>query len=289
MRKRTLRFARVLTVGAIVIGAVVVPIGAHATVAGGYVALGDSYTSAPIVPTQIFSARGCLRSDHDYPHLLATAIKPGSFRDASCSGASTSEMTHSQSVVGGTNPAQFNSLSSSTALVSLEIGGNDISFTSIVLHCVSVLPWGTPCKNRYVHGTTDAIANSINATASKVAAVINGIHARAPHARVFVLGYPAILPDSGGGCWPKMPMTSGDVSYLRAKEKQLNAMIATQAGAHHAKYVDVYKPSIGHDACSSASTRWVEPVVPLHLAAPVHPNATGERGMANVTRAAMGL
>jgi hypothetical protein len=289
MRFPTLRLARLALVVAIVTAGAVIPSGAHASTTGGYVALGDSYTSGPLIPTQIFSARGCLRSDHDYPHLVAAAWKPSSFKDVSCSGASTAEMTHSQSVLGGANAPEFNALSSSTALVTLQIGGNDIGFTSIVLHCISVVPWGTPCKNHYVHGSTDTIANNINATAPKLAAVIDGIHARAPHARVFVLGYPAILPNSGGGCWPKMPITSGDVSYLRAREKQLDLMIATQAVGHHATYVDTYNPSIGHDACSARDTRWIEPVVPTHLAAPVHPNATGEKGMAAATRSTVGL
>jgi GDSL-like lipase/acylhydrolase family protein len=254
-----------------------------------YVGLGDSYASAPLVPTQIMSARGCLRADHNYAHLVAAAIKPSSFKDASCSGATTKNMTQSQSVVGGTNAPQLDRLSASTGLVTLEIGGNDIGFTSIVLHCASLVPWGSPCKNHYVHGSVDDITTRINAAAAKVSAVLSAVAGRSPHARVFVLGYPAILPNSGGGCWPKMPITSNDVSYLRAKEKQLNSMIAGQAVAHHATYVDVYTPSIGHDACSSSATRWIEPVVPTHLAAPVHPNSTGEKGMATAVRGAMGL
>jgi hypothetical protein len=281
--------ARFLLVTCIITAGAIVPSGAHAASISGYVALGDSYTSGPLIPTQILAAKGCLRSNHNYPHLIATGIKPPSFKDVSCSGAATGEMTHSQSVAGGTNAPQFNALRSTSALVTVQIGGNDISFTSIIRHCVSAVPWGTPCKNHYVHGSTDTIANNIIATAPKVAAVIDGIRARSPHARVFVLGYPAILPDSGAGCWPKIPITKGDVSYLRTKEKALDFMIAQQAVGHGATYVDVYNPSIGHDACSARATRWIEPIVPTHLAAPVHPNATGEKGMATATRAAMGL
>jgi lysophospholipase L1-like esterase len=273
----------------VLVAILAVPTGAGAGINGTYVALGDSYTAGPLIPNQIASAKGCFRSDHDYPHLVAAAIVPGGFRDPSCSGADTSDMTKSQSVAGGTNAPEFNSLNSTTTLVTLQIGGNDIGFVSIILHCVSVLPWGSPCKNHYVHNGVDAIANSINATAPKVAAVISGIHARAPHAKVYVLGYPAILPNSGGGCWPKMPITSSDVGYLRSKEQQLNAMIAAQAATHGATYVNVYAPSIGHDACSGRDTRWIEPVIPTHLAAPVHPNETGEQGMAHAVRAAMGL
>ena len=39
----------------------------------------------------------------------------------------------------------------------------------------------------------------------------------------------------------------------------------------------------GHDACRSASTRWVEGLIPASSAAPFHPNAAGERGMATAT------
>ena len=59
-------------------------------------------------------------------------------------------------------------------------------------------------------------------------------------------------------------------------------MLAAQAAAAGATYVDVYGPSLGHDACQLPGIRWVEPVVPLSPAAPVHPNALGMQGMAAV-------
>jgi len=287
--RRWVGFAAVLVCSIAIV--TVAPVAANAggtTGTGAYVALGDSYTSGPLVPFQILGAKGCFRSDHDYPHLVASLSHATSLHDASCSGADTSNMTGSQNVVGGSNPPEFNSLSGSTNVVTLQIGGNDIGFVSILLHCASVVPWGSHCHGKYVKNGDDKISDAINATAPKIGAVINGIHSRAPHARVFVLGYPAILPDSGGGCWPLMPIAKGDVSYLRAKEKQLNSAIAAQASAHHATYVDVYTPSVGHDACSGYSKRWIEPVVPLHLAAPVHPNSSGEQGMANAVHAAIG-
>src|SRR5205823_3294503 len=97
----------------------------------------------------------------------------------------------------------------------------------------------------------------IAATAPKVAAVIQGIHARSPLARVLVVNYPAIFPDSGPGCWPQLPVASGDVPWLRAKEKELNQMLADQAGANGARLLDAYTASIGHDACQLPLIRWV--------------------------------
>jgi hypothetical protein len=172
--------------------------------------------------------------------------------------------------------------------VSLGIGGNDIGFSSIVEDCVSASPFGSPCRNRYVRNGQDEISARIQATAPKVAAVLDGIASRSPAARVLVVNYAAVFPESGFGCWPRMPVAFGDVPYLRDKERELNAMLAAQAAAHGATLVDWYSASIGHDTCKSSGTRWVEPIVPGNAAAPVHPNRAGMTGAAALVSAAIG-
>jgi hypothetical protein len=117
--------------------------------------------------------------------------------------------------------------------------------------------------------------------------VIQGIHARAPQARVFVVNYAAILPETGRGCWPTVPLAWADVPYLRGVEKSLNAMLAQQAVANGATIVDDYTASIGHDACKLPVIRWVEPVVPVNAAAPVHPNLGGMIGASELLTAAL--
>ena len=47
--------------------------------------------------------------------------------------------------------------------------------------------------------------------------------------------------------------------------------------------------SAGHDACQPVGTRWVGPVVGSTNFAPVHPNALGERAMADRAIAVLGL
>jgi hypothetical protein len=102
---------------------------------------------------------------------------------------------------------------------------------------------------------------------------------------VLLVGYPALLPDTGFGCWPTVPIAFGDVPYLRGVAKSLNTMLANAAAAGGARYVDTYRPSIGHDACRSAGVRWAEGLVPAAPAAPFHPNAAGEQGMATAVAA----
>jgi|SRR5689334_4127377 len=258
-----------------------------ATTAGAasYVSLGDSYAAGPFIPNPVLPL-GCLKSDHNYPHLAAPSI--GSLKDPSCSGAKTDDMTNPQSIeIDGPNPPQFNSLEAGTEVVSLTIGGNDIGFSEIAESCITLNPFSSPCKDKYDSGGHDQIAERIAATAPKVAAVLQGIHTRSPKARVFVLNYPAIFPEKGNGCWPQMPISFSDAPYLRAKEQELNAMLATQAAANGATLVSWYAASIGHDACKSSSVRWVEPLLPENPSAPIHPNLHGMEGGAAVLVAAV--
>ena len=183
---------------------------------------------------------------------------------------------------GPANPPQFNALTTDTQIVTLQIGGNDIGFTSILENCATANPFAHPCRDKYVVNGHDTLADRIAATAPKVAAVLQGIHTRSPNARVFVVNYAAILPETGSGCWPQVPIAFSDVPYLRSVEKNLNAMLAQQAAANGARIVDDYTASLGRDACKSSSTRWVEPLVPANAAAPFHPNARGEAGIATV-------
>jgi hypothetical protein len=272
-----LRRVRVLVVLASIAGALT--LGAAGASAANWAGLGDSYAAGPLIPNQQLNPVGCLRSDHNFAHLAAATLGR-SLADVSCSGAKTDDMTAPQDVTLGPNPPQFNALTADTQIVTLQIGGNDIGFTSILQNCATANPFAHPCRDRYVVNGRDTLAEKIAATAPKIAAVLQGIHARSPDAHVLVVNYAAILPETGSGCWPQVPIAFSDVPYLRGVEKNLNAMLAQQAVANGAQIVDDYTASIGRDACKSASTRWVEPLIPGNAAAPFHPNARGEAGIA---------
>lgn len=281
--RRTRRWATIVVALVGAVGVVSIGFGAvtGATSPTSYVALGDSYTAGPVIPTQQPTPLGCLRSDHNYPHLLALALQVTPFFDASCSGATTADMTAPQNVTPGPNPPQFDSLDANTQLVTVQIGGNDVGFFDILVHCFTPNPNGTPCQDQFVHAGDDQISDRINATAPKVAAVLQGIHTRSPNAQVDLVAYLAILPETGPGCYSQLPFAPGDVPYLRAKEKEMNAMLATQAAANNATFIDAYTASIGHDACQAPCRRWVEPRTPASSAAPVHPNLAGMIGTAD--------
>ncbi|HEV7907078.1 MAG TPA: GDSL-type esterase/lipase family protein [Pseudonocardiaceae bacterium] len=107
------------------------------------------------------------------------------------------------------------------------------------------------------------------------------IHRLSPGAKVVVVGYLRILPPSKG-CWPVVPLSAGDVSYLDSVEQKLNAMIGGQAGANRASFVDPYRISSSRDVCQPPGVKWVEGMVPTAPAYPVHPNASGMNAVAGL-------
>ena len=254
------------------------PAGAEPAGPSSYVALGDSYTSGPGIPSQIPESGGCGRSDHNYPHLVAAALEIERFTDVSCGSATTDHMAQAQPLPGGlTNGPQFDALSADVDLVTLGIGGNDIGFGEIIVTCALrslVLPITAPCRDHY-NRNGDELGSRIAATAPKVAAVLAAIRQRSPDARILVVGYPVILPADGPGCWPLMPIAVGDVAWLRTVEGRLNAMLADEAAKAGGAFVDTYSSSAGHDVCRLPGRKWVEGIVPTAPAAPVHPNALG--------------
>ncbi|MEU6192295.1 SGNH/GDSL hydrolase family protein [Streptomyces sp. NPDC047061] len=270
---------------------------------GPYVALGDSYTAGPKIPAQNGRPAGCDRSSRNYPALVAgeLGLKPHEFRDMSCSGAITDDLFAPQSTGNGVNPAQLSAVSDATQLITLGIGGNDIGFSSMITTCVKVgvryqietrigdsETNGAPCRDKYVSGDSDEVQAKIEAAGGRLSSVLDDIERQAPKARVYVVGYPAILPADSSRCARAMGLAPGDVRFLREKEQQLNAMLRNSAQAAGAVYVDTYASSIGRDACADRDVRWVEPLIPESAAAPVHPNERGELGMARAVLRAVG-
>lgn len=245
-------------------------------------ALGDSYTSGPGIPRQVDP--GCARSDHNYPSLLAAERQAAAFTDVSCGGATTAEMWQAQ----GRNPPQLDALDRHTDLVTLQIGGNDVGFGSIIATCARLAaedPAGNPCERSYRSAGHDAPALAVVRTAPKVDRVLRAVRARSPHARVLVVGYPDLLPDDGGGCFPQVPFARRDFPCLRDTEKRLNLMLRLVAGVNGAEYVDTYDPTVGHDMCQAPADRWIEPLRPEAPAAPAHPDARGAESMARAVPA----
>ena len=262
------------------------------------VALGDSYASGPLVPVQYEQPWGCLRSSNNYAHQVARALDLA-LTDVTCSGASTKHMWERHGVspedefaeYGAQfgydgypgNPPQLSALGVDVDIVTLQIGGNDIGFGSLATTCGeaairSQQNGGAGCQAAV---EAERPFERIETTAPKIAAVLERIHVLSPKAKIYVLGYPGIFKIGPTARCDAMGVGESDAQYLRGVHEALNSMIQRvaddpdQTYSAVTQYVDVYSPSAGHTACDLPAIRWVEPIVPVNAAAPVHPNLGG--------------
>ncbi|MFK0257108.1 SGNH/GDSL hydrolase family protein [Streptomyces sp. NPDC090445] len=254
-----------------------------------YVALGDSYAAGAGVPAQ--SGGLCLRSDRNYGRLVAAALAPSAYVDRTCTGAKVSALTTPQTDAGTVvNGPQLDAVTPDTSLVTLTLGGNDmgtsdVGFVDVVAVCTSLAltdPLGSPCRDFY----GDTLSRRLDSAGARLTDGLRTLSAKAPRAKVVVVGYPSVLPDNPLTCLGKLPVTTGDLRFLRSVIGELNEKTARAATAAGAAYVDTLGPTRGHDSCSPSP--WIEGVLPTSPAAPLHPNTTGQRAMAEAVLRALG-
>lgn len=250
-----------------------------------YVAIGDSYTAAPELATQIAvsTPAGCDQSDANYPHIIAKHLKVASLTDMSCSGAFTKHLTSPQWTSDGTNQPQGKALSSETKLVTVSLGGNDSKLLPLFFECA-----GKPhdaanpsfCVEKFRSGGKNKFVSSVQEVRPDINKLLDTVRSEAPNAEVYVVGYPQITPDDGTDCPDEMPFTARDLAYLDEGIVALNAQLRSAAQQRKMIYVDTHKPSRGLGVCAARDRRWVESVVPTAPAFAMHPNPVGEMGIA---------
>jgi lysophospholipase L1-like esterase len=247
-----------------------------------YVALGDSYTAAPLVPPTDTSTP-CLRSRANYPSLVAEAMPGTALTDVSCSGASTGNTTRPQTGRGGSVPPQFDALGRGSDLVTIGLGGNDGQlFGGVLGRCLQVAstdPAGDPCRQAFDADDPGLLDATYAEIERNIAGVVRGVRERSPHARVLVVGYPQIMPASG--TCDLLPLAAGDYPFARGINKGLTDAVARGARDARAEYVDVWTPGAGHDIC--AGDPWINGrVTSAATALAYHPLAVEQRAVARL-------
>ena len=254
---------------------------------GRYVALGDSYTAGPLIPTTDL-AGGCARSDHNYPSLLAARLHVRTFVDVSCSGATTRDLTHPQHPFSGsTVPPQLDAVTRDTDLVTLGIGGNDLDlFATLVGTCTRLRaqdPTGSPCTDS-LRATGPDLDTATVTIAQHVAAALRAVERKAPRAAVVLVGYLRLVPDHG--TCPALPLAAGDYPEGRRITTTLDQALARAAAQTSTQYVDAYAQSRGHDICSAHP--WVNGRQTRQgVALAYHPVEPGMQAVAGMVRRAL--
>ncbi|MFG2405029.1 SGNH/GDSL hydrolase family protein [Streptomyces brevispora] len=223
---------------------------------GGYVALGDSYSSGVGAGSYLSDSGACRRSTNAYPYLWAAANSPSSFNFVACSGATTSSVASSQ----------LGALSSSTSLVSVTAGGNDVGFADVMQDCV--LSGEATC----LASVKSAVSQVNSALPSRLSSLYGSIHAKAPQAHVVVLGYPRFYK-IGGSCFAGL--TEAERSAINNASDVMNGVIAKQAANAGFTFSGVADKFTGHELCSGDP--WLHSVsIPVENS--YHPKAAGQSG-----------
>lgn len=225
---------------------------------GGYVALGDSYSSGVGAGSYISSSGSCDRSPNAYSALYNNAHHPSSYASVACSGAKTTDV----------NANQLSALSSSTSLVSITIGGNDVGFSDIMETCV-------------LYGTDDCVA-AVQTAEDKARTQLpgllnttyNGIRSHAPNAKVVVLDYPVFYDLTTSGC---IGLSSTSRTKIDEGINVADGIIKTAATGHGFTFADVRTQFVGHQLCAGG-TKWLHSLNYLDITESYHPTADGQAG-----------
>jgi lysophospholipase L1-like esterase len=236
-----------------------------------YVAMGSSFAAGPgIPPAESGSPAGCARSADNYANNVARQLG-ANLTDVSCSGATTANILTTDQ---DGQPPQVDAVGSGTQLVTVTIGGNDIDYLGSLDTYSCQDEGGTNC------GTVDTggIDSTLTVLTQSLENAVTAIQSRAPQARVLLVNYFTILPDSGA-C-TGVPLTDDQLTFEHTLATDLAQDTATAASATGAGLVDLATLSDQHNACSAQP--WVNTYDVASGLSPYHPNVAGMAGAAQL-------
>ena len=159
-------------------------------------------------------------------------------------------------------------------LVTITIGGNDVAYVANLM--------GYSCRDA---GGACSVVSDADVEA-RFAALPQALHRvlaetrrRAPRAKVFLVGYPPVVPEAGRpGCGAEEPMSAANADRMRGVADRLAKAFEAAAKKDRAVFIPSHEIARGHDAC--AAEPWVagyKPTLTTGWSLPVayHPNQAG--------------
>lgn len=235
-----------------------------------YVAMGSSFAAGPGVgPNTPGSPARCGRGTFNYPNLLAEKFKLD-LVDATCSGATTEHILGHWNEV----PPQIDAVDASAKLVTITIGGNDVSFVGNIFAaaCEQMATPDPRCPKWREVGE-----DVWQADEERMRKIVREVRSRAPAARIVFVDYITVLP-SRPGC-PDMAISDERLQQSRQAAARLAALTAKVAREEGAEVLKFSRLSRRHAPCSA--TPWSNGLkAPEGDGIPIHPNKLGHHAAA---------
>lgn len=247
-------------------------------VAPTYVALGSSFAAGP--GDGVPATGGCGRTEDNYPRQVARELG-FTLVDATCSGATTADLLRPSAKYPGRAP-QIDAVTPDTSLVTVTVGGNDISYIPRLANSVCanlsvglyLPPLGKYCDAVHWPAPFPA-AGRYRSVERALIQVVNEVRARAPKARVLLVDYPPLVSPTEVWC-DKLPLDPWQVAETAAVGAQLADATARAARASGAQVVPIKDAGAAHTICSAQP--WIRG---YGQSMPFHPNAAGKSAMAD--------
>lgn len=213
-----------------------------------YVAMGSSYAAGPMLPPPKPGApMRCGQSLSNYPTLLAERFGMV-LVDRSCSGATT------EHILGpwGEIPPQIASLTPDTRLVTITIGGNDLSYVGNLFSATCAFNTRAlsasgvkfkPCAAVRVPTEGDYARDEM-----QLNEIARRVRVAAPQARLVFVQYLTPLPPAGSLC-AVTPVSEADAAIIREIGRRLGEIIDRVALARGALVVEMNLASTMHTPC----------------------------------------
>lgn len=214
-----------------------------------YVALGDSFAAG--MGAGDVSGR-CGSSPQSYPDVFAIDSGVDLIANASCSGATTSDLLK----------RQLPALDDRTDLVTLSIGGNDLGVADIASNCAAGK--AIPCRNEL-----SSALSLLNVLPERLDAVYTAVAQAAPNARIVVTGY-AVMYDASD----PNAKDFGMAAAINAATIGLNEVIRTAVDEQRAKGIPMKYVGVDFDGHGIGNR---VPWINTSGVAAFHPTAAGYR------------
>jgi lysophospholipase L1-like esterase len=232
-----------------------------------YVAMGSSYAAGYDINPQAPGSSPCDRSLVDYPHLVASKLHL-QLDDVSCGGAVTANALNTPQ---GAQPPQINAVTSSTKLVTMTIGGNDVGYIADALECGLL---GPACVSSTERTTVNADFRKLP---HSLESLVSAIRVKAPRVTIVLVTYPRLVPPMPCAALHYTPASARFIASIGARLEKVFVIVAKATGI---RLADPYVLGANHGPCAGNS-RWVVGLVPDN-GAPYHPTAAGHREMARL-------
>jgi lysophospholipase L1-like esterase len=243
-----------------------------------YVSMGSSFAAGPGVAVSADTPPNrCARSASNYARQLAARLGL-SLVDVACSGATTAHILGSWNEL----PPQIDAVTPGTRLVTITIGGNDVSFVRnlIALACEAgpQPPVGAPGgKCPAVNAPSETDWRALEAGLNQIA---QEVRHRAPGAKLVFVKYVQMIP-AGAAC-AAVPISRSGLAQVQVIQRRLAAVTDAVARKWAAGVIDPVETGAAHDPCANApwATGFPTPQDPPFV--PFHPNHAGMTAIADL-------